>query len=104
MEECHGQGAFADPLGGLVGRDERFGVSLRSHFTVAEKHKASRTLRVCRGLESVAVGSKVNINQSIEEFEAVFISCGKVSKKMVEQLEGEGLFVKKKSRGESKKD
>jgi Transcriptional activator of glycolytic enzymes len=99
--EWHGIGDFADDLGGIEGRNERWKALWRGHL---DKQQYSRTARVISGIKALAERETLDWEDAVEHLEGIFAQNKYSVYKLVEHMQEEKLLEKKAARGRKKKD
>ena len=98
-DEWFGLSKHHDPLGGINGRNEKFGSKWRKHLNVQQY---SRTVRVVAAVEQYAVDNSVPWGNALDDLEDSFEECKYSVSKMVLACQAKGLLSKKTSRGKHK--
>ena len=99
-DEWFGLSAFADDLGGINGRNQKFKSKWRKHLNTQQY---SRIARIIAGIEKHANDNSVPWGDSIDALSQAFIIDGNCSVyNMVVVMQEQGLLPKKASRGKNK--
>ncbi|KAG7363905.1 glycolytic enzyme transcriptional activator [Nitzschia inconspicua] len=98
--EWHGISPFADPQGGVVGRNKTHGNKWRNEFN---PNHYSRTSRIMKAVDHIISSDNLTWQNAVARLEPLYDRSGKSISKMVELLVDEGLLTKGKLRGAKRK-
>ncbi|KAG7371290.1 centromere DNA-binding like protein [Nitzschia inconspicua] len=98
--EWHGISPFADPQGGVVGRNKAHGKKWRKEFN---PNHYSRTSRIMKAVDRIISSDNLTWQNAVARLEPLYDRSGKSLSKMVDLLVDEGLLAKGKARGAKRK-
>jgi hypothetical protein len=98
-DEWHGTGEFADSLGGIEGRNKKFGTKWRKHLS---QMQYSRSMRIVKAIKNYAEENTMTEAEACEQLQLHYEACNRSPAKFVDWCKSQGMVersIKPRGRG-----